>query len=150
MGMKDGSPNASGSSSVKERQVTGVGPYSDSYDTTFGTTLTRLQDNIQSGKPIRYNDINDLMNLLNVMIGHYHNWTDLYQSGDTNLGGFGDSNYSRPGNLTTYSASAKFSTASALGWYNATQIHHIDQNNLASLSNSFVGHTHGYTDQTTG
>ena len=152
MGLLAGSPNASGSSSVKERQVSSWTTYGDVIPSF---TLARLQANIQSGKPIRYDDINTLRILLNNMVGHFHNWYDLYQSGDIdNYGGFGDGNYARPGNLTNSATSNQFSTAGnegdALVWHDSTTIHHIDQNNFATLSNSFISHTHTYTDQTTG
>lgn len=141
--MKAGSPNASGLSSVKVRNVS-----ADSVDRTpDATTLARLQTNIQSGKPIRYADINDLMTLFNNYSGHYHTWTDLYQSGDIdNYGGFGDSNYARPGNLTVSRNSDGYSP-STLSFYSSTQIHHYDQNNISNVSNSYINHSHTTVDR---
>jgi hypothetical protein len=143
MGLLAGSPNASGSSSVKTRNV-----YANSVDRTpDATTLARLQANIQSGKPIRYDDINDLMTLFNNYNGHYHTWTDLYESGDAaNYGGFGDGNYSRPGNLTV-SRNSSGQSMPALSFYSSTQIHHYDQNNLSNTANGWINHSHATVDR---
>lgn len=111
-------------------------------------TINSLRSSMSAGSLVRASDINSLIGLYNTMMGHYHTYTDLYQTGDVDLGGFGNN-----GDRATYTESKNTggpsSVSSNMGEVTAgTNIGVAKYNEMAGNSRALASHSHGISDRT--
>lgn len=115
--------------------------------TVSSSTINSLRSSMGSGSLIRASDINTLVTMYNTMLGHYHTYTDLYQTGNVDLGGYGNN-----GDRATYEESK--TTNAVTGSFIMGQVGSGDPiqvakyNELAYGSRVLATHYHAISDRT--
>lgn len=105
--------------------------------------ITSLRASIQSGGLIYANDMNRIANLINNMNGHYHNYTDMYQT--ATYGNNGDrGTYTEGKNTNSIDAANYVGNGTAAG----TDVSAARHNELRDAVNQLRVHYHGIDDRT--
>lgn len=113
------------------------------YSGSQAAEIASLRAAIASGQVIYANDLNRIGNLINYMNGHYHNYTDLYQT--ATYGNSGDRNtYIEGKNTNSIDAVTDAPTNTASN----TTITASRHNELANATNQIRLHYHGIDDRT--
>jgi hypothetical protein len=125
-----------------------ISPNSTTWDggTISSTDISTLRTNMAAGATIRVDDMNNLITYYNRLFYHYHTYTDLYQTGNTDLGGFGNN-----GDRATYTEtkSTTYPNSRALiGQLSEGLTITIDKfNEVASQSRVMQAHNHEINDR---
>lgn len=110
---------------------------------TFYSDLANLRASIQAGNTVYASDINKIATLINNMNGHYHNYTDLYQT--ATFGNTGDRNtYTEGKNTNGIDDIRTVGTSTATN----TEITAARHNELRDAINVLRVHYHGINDRT--
>jgi len=109
--------------------------------------VAALRTTIKSGETIRAVDINELIALVNIALGHYHTHYDLAQ-----LATFGTQDDRGNHDRATYESTKNTSVSAILGGTvgdisAGVLITALKHNELAAPIRRISSHTHGFTDE---
>jgi|688.fasta_scaffold392454_2 hypothetical protein len=109
--------------------------------------VSALRTTIKSGETIRAVDINELIALVNIALGHYHSYYDLAQ-----LATFGTQDDRGNHDRATYESTKDTSVSGTLGGTvgaisAGVTITASKHNELANPIRRISSHTHGFTDE---
>ena len=107
---------------------------------SYSTRLSRIKNNIVTGKIITFSDMNDLMFLLNSWRVHYHRYNDIYQQ--ATFGNTGNRNTLSQDINTLFPVNVDIGLGGPSGL-----IESFYRNYMAGMANQLRTHVHTINDR---